>query len=192
MRVLLTLILVAAAGWSGYWFVGRTGVTHGFERWFEARRAEGWVAETSAIVTRGFPNRFDTSFADLALAAPETGLAWEAPFFQLLALSYRPNHVIAVWPERQLMATPIEKYTVESADMRASIVTAADIRLPLERTTLSAERLAVTPRSGDQATRVEALRLGAERVPASPATYRLGLAADGLMPARFKAARMPR
>lgn len=183
MRVLLSVILIAAAGWSGYWFVGKTGVSRGFERWFEARRAEGWVAEATTITTRGFPNRFDTSFTDLALADPDTGLAWEAPFFQILALSYKPNHVIAVWPERQLVATPVEKYRIESADMRASLVTGADIRLPLERMTLTAEKLAVTRLVTDQPVRTEALRLAADRVPTNPAAYRLGLAADGLAPA---------
>ena len=183
MRILLTLIVIAATAWSAYWYLGRTGVQEAFSDWFEARRAEGWVAEAARVETRGFPNRFDTTFTEIALADPDTGLAWEAPVFQILALSYRPNHVIAVWPEEQLLATPREKYRVESRDMRASVVTGADIRLPLERTTLTAEKLSITPRPGDQATRAEALRLAAERVPTATSTYRLGLAADGLSPA---------
>ena len=183
MRILLSLVVVAALGWSGYWYVGKTGVTRGFQGWFEARRAEGWVAEAAGLKTRGYPNRFDTTFTDLALADPDTGLAWEAPIFQILALSYKPNHVIAVWPERQLVATPLEKYRIESADMRASIVTGADIRLPLERSTLTVEKVTVTPSTADQPVRAEALRLAVERVPTNPAAYRLGLAADGLMPA---------
>lgn len=181
MRILLILIAIAAAAWSGYWYVGKTGATEAFSAWLETRRAEGWVAEAQSIETRGFPNRFDTTFTDIALADPDTGLAWEAPVFQILALSYKPNHVIAVWPETQLLATPLEKYQVESRDMRASLVTRADIRLPLERATLTAEKLTVTPRMSDP-TRAEALRLAADRVPAHPSTYRLGFAADGLSP----------
>lgn len=183
MRILLTLIVIAATAWSGYWFVGSTGMTTAFESWLDARRGEGWVAEAADIETRGFPNRFDTSFTDIALADPDTGLAWEAPFFQILQLSYKPHHVIAVWPERQLIATPREKYEVASRDMRASIVTGANIRLPLERATLTAEKLSVTPVNAEQPTRAEALRLAAERVPAHPAKYRFGLAAEGLSPA---------
>ncbi|MEQ9241777.1 DUF2125 domain-containing protein [Roseovarius indicus] len=183
MRILLTLIVIAAAAWSGYWYIGKTGVSEGFSTWLEARRAEGWAAETGTLETVGYPNRFDTTFTDITLADPDTGLAWEAPFFQILALSYKPNHVIAVWPDEQLVATPREKYQVTSSDMRASVVVGADLDLPLERTTLTAEELAVTPVSEDQTTRAEALRLAAERLPAHPATYRLGLAADGLSPA---------
>ncbi len=181
-RILLTLTLLGAALWSGYWFFGQQGVTTGFSTWFEDRRDEGWAAEFGTLETQGFPNRFDTSFTDLVLADPDSGLAWEAPFFQLLALSYRPNHVIAVWPEDQLFATPDEKYRLQSKNMRASVVTDADIMLPLDRLTLTADTIVVTPESAEEPTTVEALRLAAERAPAGVATYRLGLAADGLSP----------
>ncbi|GAB4295185.1 MAG: DUF2125 domain-containing protein [Roseovarius sp.] len=183
MRGLLGVIVIAIAGWSGFWYVGQIGVSREFARWFEARRAAGWVAEVADLHTRGYPLRFDTVLGDLALADPATGLAWEAPRLRIVALSYRPNHVIVQWPSRQLLATPLDKYVLESREMQASLITGADIRLPLERMTLTAAELAVTPQSGDQPLRADALRLAAARQPAAPATYRLGLAADGLSPA---------
>lgn len=183
MRVLLGIVTIAAALWSGYWFIGQNGVTSSFENWFEARRSEGWAAEYSALETKGFPNRFDTVFTDLVLADPDTGLAWEAPFFKLLALSYRPNHVIAIFAPEQLIATPQDKYQLSATEMRASVVTGPDIRLPLERITLTSEALSVEPQSSEGATRAEAIRLAAERLTTGQPTYRLGLAADGLSPA---------
>jgi hypothetical protein len=183
MRILVIIVTLGAAIWSGYWVLGKQGVTTSFSTWFEARRAEGWAAEYDSLETKGFPNRFDTSFSDIVLADPDTGVAWEAPFFQILALSYRPNHVIAVWPGDQLIATPDDKYRVLSDDMRASIVTGADLRLPLERVVLTAQSLAVSSQSAPEPTQIEALRLAAERVPTGQATYRLGFAADGLSPA---------
>lgn len=183
MRSLLALILLAAMAWAGYWFVGKTGLDRAFPAWFEARRAEGWVAEAAQTRTRGFPNRFDTTFTDIRLADPETGLAWDAPVFQLLVLSYKPNHVIAVWPETQRIATPLAKYRIKSADMRASLVTDAGSRLPLRRAVLTAKRLAITREGNARPIRAETLRLAAERQPTAPATYRIGLAADGLSPA---------
>ena len=84
------------------------------------------MAEAGSLDVQGFPNRFDTVFTDLVLADPATGLAWEVPQFQINALSYTPHHVIAVWPDRQLVATPQEKFLVESRDMRASLVIAPD------------------------------------------------------------------
>ncbi|WP_371226041.1 DUF2125 domain-containing protein [Roseovarius sp. 2305UL8-3] len=183
MRLLLTVMLVAVAGWSGYWFLGSTGVKSGFEIWFDERRADGWVAEYSDLSVAGYPNRIDTSFTDLALADPATGLAWEAPFFQILALSYRPNHVIAVWPNAQRIASPYEKLDVNSSDMRASLVLEASTLLTLARTTLTAEDLVITPVGESEATRIAALTLAAERVPVDgDASYRLGLSADGFAP----------
>lgn len=179
MRLLLIAILVAAFGWSGYWFVGRQGMQSAFSAWFDTRRAEGWVAETADLEIQGFPNRFDIGFSDLMLADPETGLAWQAPFFQILMLSYRPNHAIAVWPEAQIVATPLERYRVESNDMRASLVLAADTRLAPERSTLTAAYLRITPETRpDETTALSALSLAAARQ--EGAAYRLGLSAEGL------------
>lgn len=181
MRALLTLIVIATLGWSGYWFVGQQGLQQAFGQWFETRRAEGWVADTSDLSVQGFPNRFDTSFSDLALADPETGLAWEAPFFQILTLSYRPNHVIAVWPDDQLIATPLDKFRVQSTDMRASLVLASNTALAPERATLTAEFLRIAPvLRPDETTALTALSLAAERI--GETTYRLGLSARGLSP----------
>ena len=181
MRALLTLIVIATLGWSGYWFVGQRGLEQAFGQWFDTRRAEGWVAETSDLSVLGFPNRFDTSFDDLALADPDTGLAWEAPFFQILTLSYRPNHVIAVWPDDQIIATPQDKFRVQSTDMRASLVIAPNTALAPERATLTAEFLRVAPLARpDDTTALTALTLAAERN--DGASYRLGLSAEGLSP----------
>lgn len=187
MKRLLVVIVIAAGLWAGYWWVGATGVKTGFDAWFEDRRAEGWVAEAGDITVRGFPNRFDTTFDQVRLADPATGWAWEAPFFQLFALSYRPNHVIAVWPDRHTLATPQQKYAITSNQMQASLVVGADTALPVERANLVADTLAITDEAGST-TATTALRLAVERVPGSEARYHLGWAADNLAPAR--AARM--
>ncbi len=179
MRFLLAAIVVAALGWSGYWFVGQHGLQTAFVSWFDARRAEGWVAETSDLGIRGFPNRFDIGFSNLMLADPETGLAWQAPFFQILMLSYRPNHAIAVWPDEQLISTPVEKYRVASNDMRASLVIAPNRSLAPERSTLTAAFLRITPETRpDETTALSALTLATERQEGN--RYRLGLSAEGL------------
>ena len=179
MRILLAVIVIAALGWSAYWWIGQRALMRGYADWFEARRAEGWVAEASEIRVRGFPNRFDTGFTDLVLADPETGLAWEAPYFQLSALSYQPNHVIAVWPEEQRIATPKQKFRVEARDMRASLRIAPGSDMALENLTLTTEFLQVTPDSGaGEETALSALTLAAERQ--QDRTYRLGLSAEGL------------
>lgn len=182
MRTLLTLILLAAGAWAGFWFFGAQGAQTAFAGWIEARRGDGWAADYADLSVKGFPNRFDTTFTDLSLADPETGLAWEAPFFQILALSYKPNHIIAVWPQDQTIATPLGKHRLTSDDMRASLVLEPDTELAPERATLTADALAITPSDRAEPTSIRALSVAAERVDASEATYRLGLSAEGLKP----------
>ena len=59
MRALLAVILLAAGLWSAYWVIGSRSTLGAFESWFDARRAEGWVAEAGTLGVQGFPNRFD-------------------------------------------------------------------------------------------------------------------------------------
>ena len=183
MRMLLTVILIAAAGWSGYWVLGSTGVKTGMGIWFEDRRDDGWVAEYTDLSVSGYPNRIDTTLTDVALADPDTGLAWNAPFFQIFALSYKPNHVIAVWPNDQQLATPYDKFDITSTDMRASLVLQPNTLLTLERSTLTAENLVITPVGQNTPTKLTALTLATDRVAVDDApSYRFGIKADGFAP----------
>ncbi|SHG59270.1 DUF2125 domain-containing protein [Cognatishimia maritima] len=144
MRRLLIAILVVALGWFAYWFIVARAAQSGYEAWFDARRAEGWQAEYSELHLRGFPNRIDTTIDDIRLADPETGLAWTAPFFQIFALSYRPNHLIAVWPNQQTLSSPFQSIDITSDQMRASAVFAPDTRLAIRRANFAAENLQLT------------------------------------------------
>lgn len=180
MKRLLVVILVCAALWSGYWYVAARGARAGFEAWFDARRAEGWQAEYAALEIDGFPNRVDSTFDKPVLADPETGLAWEAPFFQIFALTYKPNHIIAVWPKSQRFSTPNAKYDVASENMRASLVMVAQTDLPLERANLVAEAMAIS--TDNATTTLEGVQLAASRLEGATQDYRLALNADGVMP----------
>ena len=132
MRAIIGICLAAAVLWCGYWFVGSSTLQGQISEWFEQRRSEDWQADYSDISVSGFPNRFDTTISDLVLADPETGVAWEAPFFQLLTLSYKPNEIIAVWPLTQVIATPRERFDILAAKMQGSLRLGAATSLPLE------------------------------------------------------------
>lgn len=183
MKRLLVVILVAAGLWAGYWFVGAAGVRAGFAAWFDGQRAAGWQAEYSDMQVRGFPNRFDTTFADLRLADPATGWAWEAPFFQIFALSYQPGHVIAIWPPEHRLSTPLQKFSLTSASMQASVRLGASTALPLQRANLVADTFGITDEAGNT-TSMTALRMAVERLDGAEARYHFGIVADDLAPAR--------
>ncbi len=192
MRILLAIVITLAAAWAGYWFIGSAALRSGLAAWFDARQAEGWVAEYTDLSVQGFPNRFDTSLTDVTLADRASGLGWQAPFFQVLTLSYTPNHVIAVWPQVQQLRTPQRSYALTNQDMRASMVVAPSTALAPRRITLTAKSIALTPDDASGAWSAATLRLAAERtgdaVGNGHARYHLGLAAsDVALPAEVMA-----
>ena len=150
MRKLLVLIFALAALWSGYWFVGATAVERGTQVLLDDLRAQGWQVEVADVGTRGFPNRFDTTATQVKLADPLGGFTWTAPFFQVLALSYKPNHVIAALPESQSFELPGQTLQVDSTRMRASLVVEPGTALALDRTTFVAQTARIASTLGWQ------------------------------------------
>ncbi|MBA3326530.1 MAG: DUF2125 domain-containing protein [Rhodobacteraceae bacterium] len=133
---MLAIIVLAALGWTGWWFFIATAKEAALTAWLDARRAAGWVAEAEAIDVTGFPYRVDTTVRGLDLANPEGGWAWSAPTFQFLTLAYEPNHLIAIWPPEQRFATPLGATEIRSETMRGSVIVEPNLALALERTTI--------------------------------------------------------
>jgi hypothetical protein len=181
MRILLAVILLAAAAWAGYWFIGAQAVERGLRNWLAAREADGWVVSTASLNTAGFPNRFDTTLREVELADPSTGWAWSAPIFQVLALSYRPSHVIAVWPDTQTVATPLQKIDLTSERMRGSVVFADMRAFTLDRATVEFTAV-VAQSSADWRAGLGSGQLALRRTPAAVNSYDLSLQAADFAP----------
>ncbi len=149
MRLLLIAVVAAAALWSGYWWFGSRAVETGLRGWLDGRADVGWTVSYGSVHTRGFPNRFDTTIDELELANPAEGFAWSAPLFQILRLSYRPNHVIVVWPEEQTFETPDgHPVTVTAGQARASLVLRPGVDLDLDRATAVFEDIRLESSAG--------------------------------------------
>ncbi len=148
MRKVFKIFLVLIALWSGYWYLGARAVETGLVAWFDARRSEGWQSEYSALETHGFPYRFNTTIRDLELADPRSGIAWRAPTFQIFALAYKPNHIIALWPTEQLLATPLQKVTVTNEKMAGSVVFEPGTALTLKRASFELQDFALSSSAG--------------------------------------------
>jgi|LGOV01.1.fsa_nt_gb hypothetical protein len=144
MRAIVTLTFVLAFAWSGWWFIGTAAQKTAIETWMEQRREAGWVAEVEDFKVTGFPNRFDSVFTDLTLSNPHAGWTWEAPHFQLLALSYKPNHIIAVWPGSHTYATRNDEIAITSSQFRGSLIFKPDTALSLDRMQLEIADLSLT------------------------------------------------
>ena len=178
MRTLVIIILTAALGWSAYWYLGVTNRETVLTDWFDERQEAGWVAE-STLRLRGFPNRYDAIIEGIELADPATGWAWNAPRFELLQMSYQPNHFIALWPATQTIKTPYERITINSYDMRASAVFQDETEL--SRATLSAKSLNLYSTAGWGATTQEFV-LALRETEGVENSYDLGLNANDLTP----------
>ena len=179
MRKLIAVIILLPLLWSGYWFAGSYGLKSGIDVWLTDRRGDGWQVEYQDISVKGFPNRFDTEFEQIQLADPDTGVSWEAPFFQLLALSYKPNHLIAVWPNSQVLATPYQKIDVTSEDMKASIVVEPNPEMTVQRGTLIAENIGFASTS-DWDFDVDAISMSLRQIDATE--YGFSILANNLHP----------
>lgn len=185
MKWMGRLLVLFALIWGGFWTAGYYGAKTGFAAWFEDRRADGWVADYDDLSVSGFPNRIDTTFTNITLADPDTGVAWAAPFFQLFALTYKPHHLIAVWPNTQTLAVPTEKLSLTSENMRASLVLEPGPDLALDRINLDIDTWALTS-SLDWKMTATGVDLALHRQPSETdddsATYRLAFRAQDLAP----------
>ncbi|MDJ0823887.1 MAG: DUF2125 domain-containing protein [Rhodobacter sp.] len=181
MRILVVIVVIAAAGWSGFWWVGAQRVDAGLRDWLEARADAGWVADYGAVTTEGFPNRFDTTITALELADPATGVAWSTPFLQLKRLSYQPNHVIATWPETQTLASPYQRLTLGTGRMQASFVFVPGTPQQLDRASFVLDALQVTSTKGWSAT-IDELRFATRSTAARANSHDIGFEAKALRP----------
>jgi hypothetical protein len=177
MRKLTWAVVIVAALWAAYWAAGAFAVRRGLTAFLEDQRAQGAEVAWSDLSVAGFPNRFDVTLTDPAFADPASGTGWRAPFVQLMALSYQPQHYIAVWPHEQTLTLGGEQIPVTSQDMRASVVFSPGPSFVLNRTTLVAQALSALGASAGE------LRFGTMRDAADELAHRVGFEAlDVVLP----------
>ena len=183
MGRLIVAILSVALIWMIWWAFGSTALDRSLTGWVDDRRAEGWAADVAEIEVKGFPNRFDTTLTEVRLADPETGVAWTAPFLQLLSLAYRPNQVIAVLPPEHRLSTPVQTLTIANEQARGSIYFDASPSLPLDRSTIVVDGLVITSSLGWDIA-LEQGRFATEKAPARKNAHRIGAEITGLRPSK--------
>lgn len=181
MKVLLFIVLAFAAVYSGYWIIGARGVDRAVQGGLAAMQAQGWTVASDSIETHGFPSRFDVTATDLTVTSPDSALSYTAPWVQSVALSYRPNKIIAVLPPDQTLRLGGQTLRIGSDRLRASAAVAANTALTFAHLTAETQTLDITSDLGWRVTTGAALL--ALR-PAGPArnTYEAYLGLADLMP----------
>lgn len=173
MRFLIILVSCFAVLYGGYWFVGSAAATRAATALLADLEAEGVDVVYDDIRTVGFPSRFDTTLTGLSLGNRAQTFGWQAPFFQIFALSYNPTHVIAVWPDRQSFDLPKDRVTLVSERLRASVKARPAPSVPLREATLEGTALRILSDNGweiDLTTLLAAIR-GVETAEDGTATY---------------------
>lgn len=172
-RALMTLSLAAGVAYGGYWAVGSAAVESSVNSALERMRASG-QADYSEVSLAGFPSRFDLTISDPALRTSDGIAEWRAPFLQLLALSYRPNHLIVVWPHEQDVTIGPETISVTSEDMRANLDIEAGVALALDRTIFVSKAVGLASKAGWRLDLDEA-RFATQRASEDGLSHRAGI-----------------
>ncbi len=148
MRRLTILVAVMALIYSAYWFIGATATERGARGALDNLTQQGWDISYDSLNTRGFPSRFDTTFDEIDLSAPDGSIRFSAPFVQTMSLSYQPNHVIAAFPERQVLTLGGQEIVIEADRLRASGGVAANTALSLDMLTAEVGAAVLTSNFG--------------------------------------------
>lgn len=156
MRALAVLAIVATLAWCGYWLVGARALDHAITTGLD-RIAQVEVTDHSI---RGFPSRFDVTLSEPRVTA--SGLRWSSPFVQVFALSYRLNHLIAVFAHDQRLLGFGLDAVLHSDDLRASLVLEAGLDLPLDRISLVGQQLELS--MSGETHQIEGLRAASRRL----------------------------
>ncbi|MCY1126121.1 DUF2125 domain-containing protein [Frigidibacter sp. RF13] len=180
MRLLLWLTMTLAALYGGYWYVGSRAALSGMEAALDGLKAEG-VGDYADVSLKGFPSRFDITIDKPRLLSSDGANGWSADFLQLLALSYHPNQVIAVWPKEQSVRIAGEPLTIRSEDLRASVATEPTLSLPLDHAEVEGHQVEIARAPGLSLT-VEKLILAARPSGRGQSSYDLAALLTGLAP----------
>lgn len=181
MRRLISGLVVLAALAGGWWAFYAWSTQRVVSQWLEARAAEGWVVNYTDLSVNGFPTRFDTRIVALELADPDTGWVWSVPQVSLGQRVFRPDHLRAVGPAEQVLASPSERLVIRSDVIQSELDVQPAARFALDASITEMRGVEVTSSAGWSMRLPEGLLTG-HRVDGAEATYDVVFAADGLEP----------
>ena len=192
---MLALLVALALGWAAVWGGSALWSRAALAGWLEERRAAGWQAEWEGIALSGTPLMVRRRLTDPALADPEAGWAWQAPWLVLEGPGLGRGWLRVVWPAAQTLSGPDRRYGITADALTADLAFAGGRARPLSALALRADALEVRDERGQSlAARELALDLvapegggplGADAEGASGGAglaYDLQLAATGLRP----------
>lgn len=193
MRRLIGIITILFGLWAGYWFVGATALETGLKDYLSAEHSatDPIPIAYSELKVRGFPNRFDTRLTDISVTDTAGNISWQAPFFQIHALSYKPYHIIAALPHSQTLQLPDQTLKITSEEIKGSVVFVAgsllEKALEIDRSSIVLHELTVSSDMGWD-TAISQGQIATRQTPTEPLHYDLSFSADVIsLPAPLRA-----
>jgi len=141
MRKLIWIISTIFVLWSGYWVIGAYKTEKTLLETLEKYKTLGWTIQFTKLKVRGFPNRFDITIENLNIISPEGNIGWFAPYFQILSLSYKPNHLIAIWPKEHELKIANNLVSFRNKKMQSSLIFKDLMFSEIDQIVLTAEDL---------------------------------------------------
>jgi len=178
MKKLIALVLVVAALWSGYWFIGTRALERGVRDWIAMQTAAGLEVRQDGLSVQGFPNRFDLTLMQPLLRDPVSGYGWTGEWLQSLMMGWKPWHVILVAPQDWVLLTPMGDIPVTAQSTEASLVLVPGRNLLIDRFTLVSQSPAAVLPTGVLA--ATDLRVATRRLAEGSAKQELGVEISGL------------
>ena len=148
MRALIWIVAILGVLWCGWWFVGERGAEKAVVMVMDHAAERGLAVSHAGVEVTGFPNRFDVTLNQPRVEDTAHGVAWSAPFAQILTLSYAPWNLIAALPEDQRISLPGQEVTLKSTRMQGSLFTRPLPSVPLKRLDLVAEGVSLRSDAG--------------------------------------------
>ncbi|MDD7970487.1 DUF2125 domain-containing protein [Roseinatronobacter alkalisoli] len=174
MRVILATIMLAAIGYGAYWHYAAREL----DSRISATLAHNDTLTASDYSLGGFPHRFDLTLHAPRLRLADGEIDWQGEALNLHALSYKPHHVIAVFPPVQILGLYGQDWHLRSADARASVVARSGVSGAVDRANL----VFATPQFSHRTITHEADSLRASLTHFTGAQYELALDLSGLRP----------
>ena len=93
-------IVIAAGGYTGYWFLAASEIEDRIDSWAEKQRAQGLEIEHAGTAVSGYPFRFKVSLNEPRIHDTKNGWRWATGMLRAEALAWDFSEV-TVFPDRR-------------------------------------------------------------------------------------------
>ena len=92
------LVLIAAIGWSAWWYIAGQRVNEAVDKWISEQRADGVEISYDARTFGGYPFRFELAFDNPVMADGDNAASWRGERAEFVMQAWNLQHMIGRSP----------------------------------------------------------------------------------------------